>query len=376
MTRHVGGGDCLRVLFVGAHLAKGGGLAIQMYQLFASVRERTDARMIILDAKGLHTRLRADPGIEVVGRLQFPAGVADLRRAIRARRDAFDVFHVFDVYYGMPAAYLARVSPRLVCFGTDPVLEMRNRYGLAGGLATAVGLPPLLEDAQLVTNSNNLATRFARFHPEVIPNGVDVPRGLPSKDEARTSLGLPTAPHILLCVSKVIPVKRLEWILEALRRVPDVHAVLVGDVREEHYGDAYYRQLTTSYADVMARTHFTGEVPWDRVQTYLAAADIFVFPSSLEGMPNAVMEAMAAALPVVASDIPAHRELLQDGKTGFLVPDVPSLVKALETLLADARLRAAVGKNALAYVASKLSIGASAERYCRVYERLVEGRHG
>ncbi len=364
-------GIIIRVLFVGAHLGKGGGLAIQMYQLFSALREQIDVKMIVLAAPGVHSRLADDQDVTEVGLLAFPAGIGDLRRAIRERAGTFDVLHVYDVYYGMPAAYLARAAPRLVCFGTDPILEMHRRYGLPGAFALRASLPWMLDGVRLVTNSTDLARRFARYEPTVIPNGVSPADLPPSRAEARHALGLPEDQPILLYVGKVIPVKRLEWFLEALRHLPEVRGLIVGDFMEEHYGDRYYRSLLSAYADVIARVVFTGEVPWERVGTYLAASDVFVFPSSFEGMPNAVMEAMAAAVPVVASDIPAHRELIRDGDTGFLARDDVALVRTIGSLLADPDLRHSVAARARARVLENFSVRASAERYRLLYERML-----
>jgi glycosyltransferase involved in cell wall biosynthesis len=363
----------IRILFVGAHLAKGGGLAIQMYQLFCALRREVDVEMVILQAHGVHSTMMGDSDIEVVGTLAFPRGIADLRRAIRSRRGSYDVVHAYDVYYGLPAAYLAKAIPRLVCLGADPVLEMRRRYGVLGGAAVRMSLSLMLRDSWVVANSNDLARRFQRFHPLMIPNGVAIPTSLPPKEEARRVLDLADGP-LLLYVGKVIPVKRLEWLLEALRVLRDVQAVVVGDTHEEHYGDRYFLSLASRYADVMPRVRFTGEVPWSRVPTYLAAADVFGFPSSFEGMPNAVMEAMAAALPIVVSDIPAHRQLVEDGTTGFLAADGPAFANAIGRLLADPILRREVGNRARAYVRAKLSLAASAAQYRALYERMVSGR--
>src|SRR2546427_199561 len=134
---------------------------------------------------------------------------------------------------------------------------------------------------------------------------------LTSKQEARRSVGVPENRTVLVTVGKVIPVKRLEWLMEVVRQLPAVEAMVVGGFTEEHYSDQYYRTLLAAYPDIRDRVHFTGEVTWDQGPTYLAAADIFVFPSKFEGMPNALLEAMAAALPVVVSDIPPHRQLIQ-----------------------------------------------------------------
>src|SRR5207244_1912357 len=83
---------------------------------------------------------------------------------------------------------------------------------------------------------------------------------------------------------------------------------------------------------VGARTHFIGEVPWDHVPSYLAASDVFVYPSPWEGSPNAVIEAMAAGVPVVVSDIAAHREIIEHGRTGFLASDPESMARCVDTL--------------------------------------------
>src|SRR5256712_11840564 len=142
--------------------------------------------------------------------------------------------------------------------------------------------------------------------------------------------------------------------MEVVRQLPAVEAMVVGGFTEEHYSDQYYRTLLAAYPDIRDRVHFTGEVTWDQVPTYLAAADIFVFPSKFEGMPNALLEAMAGALPVVVSDIPPHRELIQHGRTGFLAPDPLEMARLVATLAHHEDLRRSVGHAARLYVRGNL----------------------
>jgi glycosyltransferase involved in cell wall biosynthesis len=85
---------------------------------------------------------------------------------------------------------------------------------------------------------------------------------------------------------------------------------------------------------------FAGAVPRESVAEYLAASDLLVLPSRSEGLPHAVLEAMAFGLPVVASAVGGVPEAVQDGVTGVLVPpeDVQALAGGLETLMGDLEL--------------------------------------
>lgn len=369
------GGRTIRVLFVGAHLGKGGGLALQAFQLFVALQSVIDVQFLCLDSPGIHRSLAEQPGVTVAGPLEFPKGVSILRDALREVRDDYDLFQIIDPYYGLPAAFLARASPRVVNLGTDPRTEIGWRFGRAAGALTRLGMLPLLSEGAIVANSQTLAARFRSRHPHVIPNGVDLSRfeRISSKQEARRSRGLPENRTILMFVGKVIPVKRVEWILEVVRRLPDIVAVVVGGYNEPFYRDAYYRELRSRYPDVLDRVIFTGEVPWPEVAQYLAAADVFVFPSRFEGLPNAVMEAMASGLPVVASDIPPHRELIEHGRTGFLASDSESMARFAGELVQDEALRHEVGESGRRFVQGRFAAEACARSYVELYRSVLNG---
>jgi len=365
----------MRILFVNSHVDKGGGQAIQTLQLFRALRSRIDAEFLVLQGSGVHQELLREPGVRSVGALRYPQGIESLRRAIGKASGQFDLVHVNDVYFGLPATYLARAYPRVVLFGTDPVQELGWRYGPGVREAVRASLPVLLAGSTLVTNSEPLGDAFRRFSPVVIPNGIDPKRFavLPSRDAARLELGLEDSARIVLYVGKVIPVKRVEWLLEAIQRVPDARLVIVGGFREEHYGDSYYRGLLRSYPEALPRTSFVGEVPSSRVDTYLAAADLFAFPSRFEGMPNAVMEAMAAGLPIVASDIPAHRALLLVERTGLLVRSGGEMGETIARLLADDRLCRQLGAASRQFVQEHLAMDVIRDRYLTLYRSVLAG---
>jgi glycosyltransferase involved in cell wall biosynthesis len=363
----------LRVLFAIAHLGKGGGVALQAFQLYRNLRPLIDIQLVCLDAPGPHRALTQEPGVRVAGTLGFPTGVLMLRNALRSSRGDFDLFHILDPFYACPAAYLARVTPRVVSLGTDPGREIADRFGPAFGTVARATMVPLLSDGALVVNSTALADRFRRYRPRVIANGLDRTKfeHLPTREDARKRLGLPPERTILSYVGKVIPEKRVEWLLEIARHLPNVEAVIVGGYSEEYYGDRYYRSLLSTYADIRERSRFVGEVSWDLVPWYLAASDAFVYPSPWEGSPNAVMEAMAAGLPVVVSDIPAHREIVEHGKTGFIARDPESMTRFADTLERDPGLREEIGSRARSLVFERFSMEACAQAHLEFYRSIL-----
>jgi len=364
----------IRVLFVVAHLGKGGGLALQTFQLFKSLRSKIEVDLLCLDAPGVHRALLEEPGIKVAGPLVYPSGIARLHHALRSMRDDYDLFQILDPYYALPAAYLAKAFPRIVCFGQDPAREIGYRYGAAAALLTHASVPLLLADSDLIVNSQYLAGRFSTYSPRVIPNGLDFRRfeQLPDKAAARRRLHLPEDRTLLAWVGKMIPIKRVEWLLEVLRRLPKLAAVVVGGYREDHYGDEYYQKLLRAYPTVRDRVVFTGEVPWEDVPEFLAAADIFVFPSRFEGLPNAVLEAMSAGLPVVASDIPPHRELVHHGRTGFLATDPVAMTGFVETLAKDEGLRREMGAAGRAFIREHLTSEQCTQAYLELYRAVID----
>jgi glycogen synthase len=190
----------------------------------------------------------------------------------------------------------------------------------------------------VVANSQGLrqlASRFdSRVPIDVIPNGVDRAHFAVAErawDPAR-----------MLFVGRVVYQKGLDLLLEALAGLREIpwHLVVAGDGSQRE--PLSCRASDMGLAD---RVHFVGWLGGEEILQAYRQANLFVFPSRHEGMPNAVLEAMAAGLPVVASRIAGNEELVVDGETGTLVPteDPGALRHALAMLLADGKRRAAMG---------------------------------
>jgi colanic acid/amylovoran biosynthesis glycosyltransferase len=148
---------------------------------------------------------------------------------------------------------------------------------------------------------------------------------------------------------ELISIGRLHWVkahedgLRAVRLLladgHDVGYTIVGGGEPEARAQLELAARDLRLADLLV---LTGELPRQQVGEHLAAADVFVLPSLSEGISNAALEAMAAGLPVVVTDVGGMRELVRDGVDGLLVPprDPPALAAALARLLTDPDLRA------------------------------------
>ena len=178
---------------------------------------------------------------------------------------------------------------------------------------------------------------FERRQSRVVLNGVDIARLTASaldRAEARAVLALPPSAPVVGSVARFDPVKRLDVLLQAVARAgdPRLRVVLVGRGGEE----ARLRRLAARLG-LRERVTFAGEVV--DAARILSAFDVFAATSAKEGMPLAVLEAMALGVPVLAADMPAHREALGAASPGLVhgTPDV--FGRALATLLADDDLR-------------------------------------
>jgi glycosyltransferase involved in cell wall biosynthesis len=204
----------------------------------------------------------------------------------------------------------------------------------------------------------------------VIPNGVCADEYRTSSDPAslRAELGLPSDRRLLGGVGRLTHQKGFDLLLAALARLaePDVDLLLAGTGEEESRLRSQACEL--GLAD---RVHFAGyrrDVP-----RLLGALDVYVHPARFEGMPNALLEAMAAACPIVASAVDGNRELIDDGVHGWLVPpdDADALAGAIDASLRDQMTAARRGRAARQRAEEQFSIGTMID----AWEAILQGRH-
>ena len=226
----------------------------------------------------------------------------------------------------------------------------------------------------IVTTETYAATSRAiwRYEPAVIPNPVDFRRFRPDIDGStvRARLGLRKEDRVVLLVGRVVPHKGIEYLVEAAKHVPEAMFVIVGD--GPFLRDA--RALATEFG-VEDRVLFQGKVPYRDLPAYYAACDVCVLTSvsRLEAFGIVALEAMATAKPVVVTDIPGVREVVENGVEGLLAEPVnpEELAAKMSLLLGDAKLRREMGRRGRKKVESQFGIEKITDAIERVYAQVV-----
>jgi glycosyltransferase involved in cell wall biosynthesis len=213
---------------------------------------------------------------------------------------------------------------------------------------------------------------YGRPCPATIPNCIPVDRyDRPASIGAawREGNGFRRDDVIFACVGRLDEQKNPLGLLEAFSMLQDPRAHLV------LLGVGSYQQRVTRFIsekNLQSRVHLLGSR--NDVENCLAASDVFVLASDWEGSPLAVMEAMAAGLPVVSTGVGGVPELVQDGRDGILVArgDMKGLGAAMQMLAKDSERRRELGASGRKRARSEFAVGAMTQRYAVLYQRLLE----
>jgi len=225
---------------------------------------------------------------------------------------------------------------------------------------------------RLIGNSQSVAEfyrgiGFPADRIAVIPNGIDLPKvEAASRENVRRELGIDSETRVITYIGRLAAQKRVKdllWAFELIREMKqqDVVFLIAGDgpLRESLERFSVSLQMGKMIRFLGHRSD---------AARLLAASDLFWLASDFEGLSNSLMEAMAAALPVVASDIPPNRELVVHGETGYLVPvgDSIAFTQFANRILLDADLARQLGNAGRERIRTEFSI----ERMVADYARL------
>jgi len=206
---------------------------------------------------------------------------------------------------------------------------------------------------------------------EVIHNGVDIDIfSYQNGKGKRSEIGIPEDALVIGTVGRLAEAKGQRHILKALAVLKDTFPL----IRLLIAGDGPLRKELEDYAETLGIKQNVLFLGMRRdIPALLSAMDIFVLPSLWEGLPNALLEAMAASRPIIAADIPAFKGIIDSKDVGILIPpgDSAALAEALRLLLEDTSLREAMGRNARQKCSSRFDIKSVVGAYTGLFEAIL-----
>jgi glycosyltransferase involved in cell wall biosynthesis len=205
----------------------------------------------------------------------------------------------------------------------------------------------------------------ARNHVNAVHLGVDLSQFQPVEQNSQ-----PGQPVHLVCVGRLVKDKAQDVLLEAMaklvQRGVNARLTLVGNGTAARAFEDLSNQL-----GLQSHVKFTGALPQPQTQEVLRTADIFVLPSFAEGIPVALMEAMAMEIPCVSTTVMGIPELIRSGEDGVLVQpaDIDGLADALQRLIENPELRRRLGRAARVKVAEEFNLDINIPRLHEVFRR-------
>ena len=372
------GGPAAVNMRIAAGLAEAGvDLTVALPQERGSAHERLEAASVrTLTLPMGRLRARPDPRVQLGVAASFWPTIARIARLVR--REGFDVVqangwenpHALLAGRTAGAATVAQIVgaglPHALRLGFAPLLPLAADAALATGKAVAARYPL----------TDGLGERLVTYFP---PVDLDLyASATVDGAAARERLGFGADDLVVGNVGNFNPMKGQDLLLEAFaltrERTPSAKLVMVGQTLDTH---ADY------YAGLLAQAHRLGlrpgrdmvfASPQGGVEEYLASFDLFALTSRSEGIPTAMLEAMAMAKPVVAFDVGAVREALRDGVDGLITPplDTGAAADAMARLLTDRPRAADMGARGRERALAAFGAANAVERHLTAYRLAVE----
>lgn len=363
-----------------------GGTEVAIYEIGKRfVKKGYDITIITQDAGFLKPNEFVD-GLKIhrvhrkTGKIGYIATPLKVLKKIKELDKAknFDILHQFHLFPLGGASILAKKKLKKplvtslmggeIYSLTNPLPKIFNPY-----------LTGVMNNSDAITSPCNDYAGYAKKRGVkreviVIPHGVDLADFNPDRysDEIRKSFGIYDDEIMVLSLQRLHKLKGVEYLITAIpgviEKTPNVKFIIVGKGPEKEKLEELVKKL-----DIGRNVIFTGFVPHGEKLSAAAACDIFAFHSNYESFGIVLVEAMASGKPVISTDVGAIPEIVDDGKTGIIVPprDSKAFADAILKLVEDKNLRTKMGIEGRKKAEREYGWDKIVERYEGIYESLI-----
>lgn len=272
-----------------------------------------------------------------------------------------EYFDLTLAFFSVPCGFLAWLlkkqfkMPYVVSLRGADVPGYSERFTLLYKILTPLIEKIWQEAASVIANSQGLKDLARKTNPaqkiEIIPNGIDTQQFRPSLydfggEASKMGLNPPKSftDFQILCITRITPRKGVRYLIEAFhqlsKKYSNLNLQIVGEGNEKANLEKLVKEL-----GMEKQVNFVGLVPHEKLPAYYQSAGVYVLPSLNEGMSNSMLEALAAGLPLLATDTGGTEELITDGVNGFVLKmkNAEDIAEKLEILINDEELRKKMG---------------------------------
>lgn len=229
-------------------------------------------------------------------------------------------FHGYASYYFIPLLTISGKKSVITAHGVESGWDNPKYGGFARDVLKRAYMTGLRKADAITTVAEHLSAKIykmANIVAEVMPSGLDEVRNRPAHI-IRDKYGLEGLDYVLF-LGRIDPIKRADWLLDFKKIASSKIKIVIAGGSQDASTDAYYQTMIRK-ASGNSHIIFTGPVTGDEKAEFLSNCLCMLAPSQNEALPITVLEAASYARCCFASDIPAHKEIIEDGVNGFLFP--------------------------------------------------------
>lgn len=290
------------------------------------------------------------------------------------KKNSYDLTHSF---FTVPCGFISwRIYkkyniPYIVSLRGADVPKYAERFAFIYKILTPIIKIIWKNSREVIANSQGLKDLALQSNSkqkiDIIYNGINV-------EEFKPNISLRDKGDFIITpgASRITSRKGLKYLIEAIYKLSKKYPQLRLKIMGDGDGEKIKLEKMTKDFNIQDRIDFLGRIPREKTFSHYQEAGVFVLPSLNEGMSNAMLEALATGLPIIATDTGGSKELIEEGKNGYMIKmkDSQDIAEKIEKLINNSELKKKMGEYSRKK-ALELSWKNVAEKYCQLYKKVI-----